>query len=121
MGANIPLFNNGVKTKTKAAQFGVQAAEKENEKNKWQLSNAYKQAYLQFQKAQQQLNYYQTEGLQYATIILNAANKSYKAGDIGYVEYVQNIKEAISLKANYLQAINDYNQAVIQINYLLNK
>ena len=121
IGANVPLFKNGVKAKTKAAQFGVQAAEKENEKNKWQLNNAYKQAYLQFQKAQQQLNYYQTEGLQYASIILNAANKSYKAGDIGYIEYVQNIKEAISLKANYLQAINDYNQAVIQINYLLNK
>lgn len=120
-GVNIPLFKTSVKEKTKAAQINVQIAEKENEKTKLQLSSAYNQLFQQYKKASEQLKYYNAEGLQYAAIILNAAIKSYKAGNIGYVEYVQNIKEAVSIKAGYLQAMNDYNQTIIRINYLLNR
>ena len=120
-GVNIPLFRNGVKARTKAAQINMQIAEKETEKSKLQLTTAYQQLYEQYNKAADQLKYYRTEGLQYAAIILNAAIKSYKAGNIGYVEYVQNVKEAIGIKAGYLLTVNDYNQAIIQINYLLNK
>jgi heavy metal efflux system protein len=120
-GINIPIFKNGVKTRTKAAQLNVQIAEKENDKAKLQLSSAYNQLFEQFTKAAEQLKYYKNEGLQYAAVILNAAVKSYKAGNIGYLEYIQNIKEATGIKAGYLQAINDYNQTIIRINYLLDK
>ena len=120
-GINIPIFKNGVKTRTKAAQYNIQIAEKEAEKTKLQLSSAYTRLFQQYSKASEQLKYYQTEGLQYAATIINAANKSYKAGNIGYVEYVQNIKDAIGIKAGYLQTINEYNQTIISINYLLNK
>ena len=120
-GVNIPIFKNGVKARTKAARLNVQISEKEWEKNKLQLSSAYDRLYEQYNKASDQLKYYKEEGLQYAGVILNAANKAYKAGDIGYVEYVQNINEAIHIRAGYLQTINDYNQTVIQINYLLNR
>lgn len=121
IGINIPIFNNGVKARTKAAAYNVQIAEKETEKTKLQLSSAYMQLFQQYNKAAEQLKYYQTEGLQYAETIINAANKSYKAGNIGYVEYVQNIREAISIKSGYLQTVNEYNQTIVQINYLLNK
>ena len=120
-GVNIPLFKNGVKSRTKAAQLNVQISEKELEKNSLQLSSAYNQLYEQYLKTSDQLKYYKEEGLQYAAIILNAAGKGYKAGDIGYVEYIQNVNEAISIKAGYLQTVNEYNQTIIRINYLLNR
>ena len=120
-GVNIPIFKNGVKSRTKAAQLNVQISEKELEKNSLQLSSAYNQLYEQYIKSADQLKYYREEGLQYAAVILNAANKGYKAGDIGYVEYVQNINEALGIRAGYLQTINDFNQTVIQMNYLLNR
>jgi cobalt-zinc-cadmium resistance protein CzcA len=120
-GVNIPIFKNGVKTRTRAAQLNVQMAEKEGEKTKLQLFSAFDQLFEQYNKASEQLKFYNTEGLQYAAVILNAAKKGYKAGNIGYVEYVQNINEAIGIKASYLQTVNEYNQTIIQINYLLNK
>ena len=120
-GINIPLFTSGVKSRTKAAQLNVQIFEKELEINSLQLSSSYSQLHEQFIKASDQLKYYREEGLQYAAIILNAANRSYKAGDIGYVEYIQNINEAIGIRAGYLQTINEYNQTVIRMNYLLNR
>ena len=120
-GLNIPLFKNGVKAKTRAAGLLVEIAEKERDKTKLQISAAFDQLTEQHKKAADQLKYYQTEGLQYAAVITNAAIKSYKAGNIGYVEYVQNIKEALNIKAGYLQTVNEFNQTIIQINFLLNK
>ncbi|HEV8508182.1 MAG TPA: TolC family protein, partial [Chitinophagaceae bacterium] len=74
-----------------------------------------------YNKASDQLKYYNEEGLQFAAVILNGANKGYNAGDIGYVEYIQNVNEAINIRSGYLQTINEYNQTIIQINYLLNR
>ena len=56
-----------------------------------------------------------------AESIISAAQHSYKAGDIGYIECIQNIKDAIKIKTDYLAAINNYNQTIIQLNYLLNR
>jgi len=56
-----------------------------------------------------------------STSIINAPQRSYKAEDISYIEYIQNIKDAIKIKTDYLAAINSYNQTIIQLNYLLNR
>jgi cobalt-zinc-cadmium resistance protein CzcA len=121
LGASIPLFNNGVKARVRAAQLGRDMAESGTEKATLELSAAYRQLWQQYDKASEQLDYYRKEGLQYAALILTAAGKGYRAGNIGYVEYVQNIREAIAIREGYLRTVNDYNQAVIQINYLLNR
>lgn len=120
-GLNFPLFKNAVKARTKAAQYNVRIAESEAKRIELQLSSAFAQLYQQFNKVSNQLKYYKAEGLEYAQTIINAASKSYTAGNIGYVEYVQNLKEASSIKAGYLRTINEYNQTIIEINYLLNK
>ena len=53
--------------------------------------------------------------------MIEAATKNYQSGNIDYLEYVLNLKEATLLKAGYLAAINDCNQAIIQLNYLIHK
>jgi cobalt-zinc-cadmium resistance protein CzcA len=86
-----------------------------------ELSASFRQWWQQYDKAAEQLEYHRREGLQYATLILTAATRSYRAGNIGYIEYVQNVKESVAIREGYLKTVNDYNQAVIQINYLLNR
>ena len=56
-----------------------------------------------------------------AISIINAAQRRYKAEDISYIEYIQNIKDSIKIKTDYLAAINSCNQTIIQLNYLLNR
>jgi len=121
LGASIPLFRNGVRARTNAAALNIQIAEKAAEKVSLELWSAYNQLFQQYTKAASQLHYYESEGLQYANIILNAALKSYMAGNIGYVEYIQNIKEAANIKQSYLATVNEYNQSIIRLNFLLNK
>ena len=121
VGVNIPIFKNGVKAKTQAAKFETEIAKKELDKNQQEISTLFLQQNQLQQQNLQQVKYYQTEGLPMAESIINAAQRSYKAGDIGYIEYIQNIKDAIKIKTDYLIAISNYNQTIIQLNYLLNR
>lgn len=43
---------------------------------------------------------------------------SYENGEIGYVEYIQNQQTALDVQLRYADAINDYNQAIIMLNYI---
>lgn len=121
VGANIPLFNYGVKSRVKAAEIGRQIAETSVERTGIELTATYRQWWEQYTRAAGQLDYYRQEGLRYAGLILSAAAKGYRAGNIGYVEYVQNIKEATTIREGYLRTVNEYNQAVIRIDYFLNR
>ena len=121
LGANIPLFNYGVKSRVKAAEIGRRLAETGVERTYLELTTAYRQWWEQYTRAADQLEYYRKEGLRYAALILSAAAKGYRAGNIGYVEYVQNIKEATTIREGWLRTVNEYNQAIIQLDYFFNR
>lgn len=120
-GINIPLFKNGVKARTNAAGFETEIAIKELDKNQQEISTLFLQQHQLQQEYLQQLRYYQLEGLPLAESIIQAGQRSYRAGDIGYIEYIQNLKDASKIKTDYWEVINQYNQTIIQLNYLLNR
>jgi len=53
-----------------------------------------------------------------AEAILENADKGFREGAIGYVEYVQGVQRAIDIKSGYLDALNQYNQAVINLEFI---
>ncbi|WP_264564513.1 CusA/CzcA family heavy metal efflux RND transporter [Flavobacterium sp. N3904] len=121
VGINIPLFRNGIEAKTQVAKLETEIAKKELEKSQQELITIYLQQY-QFEKQYlEKLHYYKTEGIPMAEMIVNSAQRLYKSGDIGYIEYAQNLKDASKIKNDYLTAMNNYNQTIINIQYLLNK
>lgn len=121
LGINIPIFKNGINAKTASAKLETEIAKKELEKSQQELATIYLQQFQLQKQYFDQLNFYKTEGLPMAETILNAAQKLYKSGDIGYIEYTQNLKDAIKIKTDYLIAMNNYNQTIINIQYLLNR
>ena len=75
----------------------------------------------QIAKYESFLNYYETTGLAQAEAIMKAANISYRAGEISFVDLSQFLAQAIDIQRNYLDVLNQYNQSAIQLNYYLNK
>ena len=53
-----------------------------------------------------------------ANDIVRVANASYQLGEIGYMEYIQNLQTAIGIKLQYAGAMNRFNQSIILLNYL---
>ena len=67
------------------------------------------------------LDYYLRSSLPNAHLILKQAQVAFQQGEIGYPEYLLGIRNAITIKENYLKTLNNYNQSVIYIQYLTGK
>ncbi|MEQ9286767.1 MAG: CusA/CzcA family heavy metal efflux RND transporter [Cyclobacteriaceae bacterium] len=119
VGIAIPIF--GAKSQASA----IRASELKKQENEARLkatSNELEgrlqslvQQYLKFRSS---LKYYQDNALPQANLILQQAQKGFESGDIGYVEYTQGLNRALSVRFNYLDILNQYNQAVIQIEFI---
>ncbi len=92
--------------------------------------NTFSQKSFEFQKdlevlfndkntMENKLKSYEGYTLKNAEIIIQNASVMYKNGEIEYLDYIRNISEAINIKIDYLDNLNQYNQTVIKINYLL--
>jgi heavy metal efflux system protein len=121
IGVNIPLFNTGIEAKTQVAKIETEITKKELEKSDLDLSTLFFQQYRLQKQYKAQLQYYKSEGIPMAEAIVSTAMALYKSGDIGYIEYTQNLKDANKIKTDYLNVLNNYNQTIIIIQYLLNK
>ncbi|MDX1349911.1 MAG: TolC family protein, partial [Putridiphycobacter sp.] len=65
------------------------------------------------------LSFYKNVGLDQANLMISNAQKSYESGSIAYLEYFQSLEYGIQLKLDHLNALNNYNQAVVKLQYLL--
>jgi cobalt-zinc-cadmium resistance protein CzcA len=64
------------------------------------------------------VDYYTTEGNRQADDQIRIAQVSYDLGEIGYMEYIQNMALAVQSKLIYLQEIKKMNESVIQLQFL---
>jgi cobalt-zinc-cadmium resistance protein CzcA len=65
------------------------------------------------------LNYYEKSALPQADLILKTATKSYQAGEIEYIEFIQNITQGWQIKEMYLSELQIFNQQIINIETLI--
>jgi cobalt-zinc-cadmium resistance protein CzcA len=64
-----------------------------------------------------QLQYYNEYGLKQADEIIRNARIQFEKENIEYNEYVQNLSLALSIKKEYLETLNNYNQTAIQLEF----
>ncbi len=121
VGTQLPLFKTGQSARVKAAQLQTRIAQNNVQQTQLQLTSAYTQALQEFSKQQLAIGYYSTEGLQLANSLRTTASRSYHSGDIGYMEYLQSTKRAFDIQSAYLTSLRDFNQSIIELNFLLNK
>ena len=121
LGTSIPLIKTGHSARVNAAKLQSKIAQAEFDNFNLSLNTAYKLALQEYELNKDKLQYYNSEGLQVASLLMTVADKSYKAGDISYVEFIQSISKAYEIQSNYLQTVNNYNQSAINLNYLISK
>lgn len=119
--AAIPLFGKSAyQNKIKAANAEMDMQQKQLGWQTQQLQTQRKTALTEIEKKQVLLRFYESTGLKQADEIIKAASLSYRAGEISFAELSQFLGQAIDTKKNYLEALNQYNQAVIYFNYYNN-
>jgi cobalt-zinc-cadmium resistance protein CzcA len=119
VGLSFPLLFVPQKGRRQAAQLELSLAE--NQYN-FEKINARLQLETLFQKYEQLLaniRYHEEERLANASMIEGNANILYEAGEIGYIEYTQNLKMSRQIREDYLNLIKAYNLIVIELYYYL--
>lgn len=121
VGLGIPLTFFSNSAKIKSLDYKQQSLQKEADNGMLVLQNQLENAYQQYIQNLSHYNYYQSTALPNARIIISTAKVGFKSGDIGYIEYLQALQTATDVYLNSLQSINQLNQSIINIHFLINK
>ena len=120
-GIAVPLWFAPYAAKTKAAGIKAKAVQTDAENFSKSLSGSYRSLMLELNKNTNSVDYYEKQAVPEADIIINQATRSYKAGAMDYIEYILTLTRALSIKQNYLDALNNYNQTIISIEFITGK
>lgn len=120
-GISVPVFFGPSAAKAKASKINVEREQQNAEYLQNQLKSRLVEQNEQLAVYENLVNYYRTSAEPNARKIAANAMKAYQNGDISYVEYVHNLDTANTLLINYADAVRQYNQTLINIQYLTNQ
>ena len=121
VGMSIPLFARAGKARVASARIGQERAEAQRTARQRSLEGEVATTIQSYQKDRQALTYYRESALPQAALIREQVTKSYRAGEIGYVELLQNLRTVSEIQTGYLAALNDLNQTLINLDFLLGR
>jgi len=121
VGVSVPLFTKAQKATIEAAKVQSQIVQTEAMLSSSQLQNSYSQLVNEFLKLQQAIDYYTSGANTQAKEIIRISQFAFKKGEIGYVEFIQNLTQAVSIQLNYLETVREYNEIIIKLNSLKGK
>lgn len=121
VGIAIPLWFFPYASRAKAARInenivGIQAAHHARS-----LRDNYLSLLDEYHKLQQNLDYYERQAVPEAAMIIEQATQGYKSGEMDYLDFVHNLDRALEIRQNYLDALNTYNQTLINIEFNIGK
>jgi cobalt-zinc-cadmium resistance protein CzcA len=120
-GIAIPLWFGPAVSKTKAAKLQEQAAGATADYFVTSLKSNYSSLLDEFGKYNASIDYYEQQAVPEATMIIEQSTQNYKAGALDYLDYVITLNRALGIRQNYLDALNSYNQTIINIDFITGK
>ncbi len=121
VGVKVPLFFWGQKGRVDAAKKNADIALMNLNQTKIELTSVMQNNISELEKYKASLAYYESKGLKLADTLLSSTTKAYREGEIDYIEYISTLEQSLTIKKNYLENLNAYNQMVNEINFLNGK
>ena len=109
---------SGQAARIKASKIAKERAVTESIDYKIQMKSKQEILLKEISQIQNSLNYYENEGTELSDEILKTAQISFKNGEIDFFQYIQSLESAYDIKLGYLDKLKEYNQSVININFL---
>jgi heavy metal efflux system protein len=118
IGIGLQLLNTASKAKIKTQQLKIESWEIQKQNESIKIDQYLKQKKDELQKHQSAIDYYNKFGKKLSEEILKVAQSSYKHGEIDFFQYIQSLENAIAIKIIYLDAVNLYNQTILELQYI---
>ena len=120
VGMAFPLWFGNQKAKIKAAKTETQIVQDEFENYKTTLKIHYQSLLLDLSKFEEGITYYESQGKILAKELFSNAEKAFQNGEINFLQYVQLLENAKNIEGNYLENLLQYNNTILEANYLIN-
>ncbi|MBK0401877.1 CusA/CzcA family heavy metal efflux RND transporter [Adhaeribacter sp. BT258] len=117
VGVSIPLWLGPTKANVKAAEIREKIAQSNLDYNQKTIQGQYAQLVQQFLQYQASLQFYQQNALPQANLITSNATLAFRSGEIGYLEFIQALNRAQTIRTEHLELLNQYNQAAIAVEF----
>ncbi len=119
VGVSVPLFYRSIQSSIQAANLEIQRTKTLATNQEFQLQMEYQTQLQEAEKQQINLQFYQEKALPVAKDLRLKAQIQLEKEAIGTIEYYQEINQALQIQIAYLQALQAYNQAIIDLGYIL--
>lgn len=120
-GITVPIWFKPYTARAKAAGIRQNVAQINAEAYSKTLASEYRSLLDDYNKYNKSVDFYEQQAVPEAGYIIEQAGRSYKAGAIDYLDYVLSLNRALSIKQNYIDALNSYIQTIINIEYISGK
>jgi cobalt-zinc-cadmium resistance protein CzcA len=118
VGVAVPLLFNGNVAKSKVAKLESQAWEQQKQHELIKIDAHIKQKNSELEQHNQAIDYYNQYGKKVSQEIIKVANMSYKQGEIDFFQFIQSLENATTIQVDYLDAVNQYNQTQLELQYI---
>lgn len=119
VGIAIPIWFKPHTSQIQSAKLHAQAAELDYQQLQNQLNADFITSYQAYKKLLRSNEYYINTGLPQAELILTQSILGFKEGEVTYLEYINGLTQSMDIQFGYLDNLNQLNQAIISIEYLL--
>lgn len=119
IGVGIPIFTQSQKAKIKSSKTAQLIAANESANTQQELQINMKRLLTAYANNNVSLKYFETTGLKNAATISNTADKQFTTGEINYLDFVILLNQSIAIESGYIEAIQNHNNIVVEINFIL--
>lgn len=117
-GLALPILSKGYQRSIEAAKTKEYVAQTQYNYQKQLQDNQRKVLLKKLEQNLLTLNFYEQTALRQANIILEKAQKMFQIGEVDYAIFVQTTEQAWKIQLGYLDALENYNQTILQLNLL---
>ncbi|MEJ7821156.1 MAG: CusA/CzcA family heavy metal efflux RND transporter [Chitinophagaceae bacterium] len=118
-GIAIPILPGGYKSKINAAKIDENIAAAKLEYEQITLNSQLNVLVQQYFKHKSAVEYYENTAIPQADMIIKNGEKSFKAGEINYIQYQQSLASAHKIKTDYIENIYQLNIALLAIESII--
>ncbi len=118
-GLSVPLWFWQYSTSIHAAEAMLTVSKNQTAAGAQDLSQAWIYAKNDALKYEIAIAYYESDGLIQATEMMKAADRMFSSGQYDYIKYLTTLSDAFNMKLKYISLVENYNQALISLQYLI--
>jgi len=120
-GISVPLWFAPYTARSKAARISENKARADAENFSRIINGNFQSLLDEYKKFSSSVDYYEKQAVPEADLIIDQATRSYKVGELDYLDYVLMLNRALAIRQNYLDALNSFKQTIISIEYITGK